>query len=337
MEDLVSVVIPVFNAEQFLDRCLKSIISQTYKKLEIILINDGSSDNSLKVCEKWSQTDERIKVIHKENAGAGMARNDGILSAKGKYIMFVDSDDYIDEKTVEKCVFDAQKNDADLVMLGRCEVLADGNKKNKPVTTSKLLFDGESVLSEILPGLFVYEKGIGISVWGKLFRLDRIKDNGILFKSERELFSEDAYFLLELFKHIQKVKIIPENLYYYCNNENSFSRTYKKEHTKLNDVFLNESLNLCKKNGYPPRVFECIKARYQYYSMAGMKHLVASDATQKEKNKELNTFFRSKVLYNTVTGNILKYHTAKSKLFWISFKLRCKPTCVLMLMAKTRK
>ena len=97
MSALISVVVPVYNAEKYLDKCIQSIINQKYSNLEIILVDDGSKDNSLELCKKYAESDKRIKVIHKENEGVSTARNSGIEVASGDFIAFIDSDDYIDE------------------------------------------------------------------------------------------------------------------------------------------------------------------------------------------------------------------------------------------------
>ena len=98
---LVSVVVPIYNVEKYLDRCINSIVNQTYKDLEIILVDDGSPDRCPEMCDLWGKKDKRIKVIHKDNAGLGMARNTGIENARGEYICFFDSDDYVDLQTIE--------------------------------------------------------------------------------------------------------------------------------------------------------------------------------------------------------------------------------------------
>ena len=104
-EDIkVSVVVPVYNVEKYLDRCINSIINQTYHNLEIILVDDGSPDNCPQMCDEWAQKDERIRVVHKKNAGLGIARNTGIDHATGDYICFFDSDDYVEQNIIIECV-----------------------------------------------------------------------------------------------------------------------------------------------------------------------------------------------------------------------------------------
>ena len=126
MSQKVSIVIPIYNVEKYLDRCIKSVVNQTYSNLEIILVDDGSTDSSGSLCDLWAKNDKRIYVIHKQNAGLGMARNSGLELSTGEYIFFLDSDDYVDVTLVEKCLKKANEYDADVVIYGRTNVDEDG-------------------------------------------------------------------------------------------------------------------------------------------------------------------------------------------------------------------
>ena len=116
MDALISVLIPVFNVERYLSRCIESVIKQTYKNIEIILIDDGSKDKSGKICDKYAKKDDRIRVIHKENEGVSVARNLGMDSANGEYIIFVDSDDWIEQQAVELLFSQLSLYDSDLAI-----------------------------------------------------------------------------------------------------------------------------------------------------------------------------------------------------------------------------
>ena len=127
---VVSVVLPIYGVEKYLDRCITSIVNQTYSNLEIILVDDGSRDNCPQMCDDWAEKDSRIKVVHKANAGLGMARNTGIDNATGEYICFFDSDDYVALDTVEKAYALAKQESSDLVtfglsIVGRASVLCE--------------------------------------------------------------------------------------------------------------------------------------------------------------------------------------------------------------------
>ena len=113
-EELISIIVPVYKVEKYLDKCINSIVSQTYKNLEVILVDDGSPDSCGKMCDEWTKKDTRIKVIHKENGGLSDARNFGLDCAKGKYIQFVDSDDYIEKDMIEFLYKNLKENNADI-------------------------------------------------------------------------------------------------------------------------------------------------------------------------------------------------------------------------------
>ena len=113
---MVSIIIPAYNAEKYIEQCIDSIISQTYKNIEVIIVNDGSTDNTLAICEKYAKEDKRIKIVKKKNEGVSKARNDGIKIATGKYIMFIDSDDYIDDDYIEIMHKNIVEKKADLVV-----------------------------------------------------------------------------------------------------------------------------------------------------------------------------------------------------------------------------
>ena len=131
MEPILSVIVPVYNSEKYLERCVESVMASSLKNLEIILVNDGSSDCSDKLCDRLAQRDKRIVVIHQQNAGVSAARNRGLEKAEGKYFAFVDSDDYIEPDMYEKMIASMEKNDADLVCCGFCREYSGETRRTK--------------------------------------------------------------------------------------------------------------------------------------------------------------------------------------------------------------
>lgn len=333
---LVTVVIPVYNAENYLDECVLSVLNQTYKNLQIILVDDGSKDNSPAICDKWAKADGRIKVIHKENEGAGMARNTGIFSAQGKYIFFFDSDDYVDLELIEKCVESAALNKSEVVAFGRYNFKENGEIKADNIKLQKKFFDEMEIKEDFLPNLFNYGYGFGISVWSKMFDLELINKHNIRFKSEREILSEDAYFILELFTKIKSLSVIPEPLYYYRENENSFSHSFNPEKQEKNDIFLIKCLELCERERLPKKVASYIKARYHIYSLAAMKDIVASKLSKGEKERELLKIFNNPLLKSTLTKDVFKVENNNQKIFFSLLKNNCLLLCRKMLQYKVR-
>lgn len=337
MNALVSVIVPVYNVEKHLDRCVESLVTQSYPNLEIILVDDGSTDQSSAMCDSWSCKDNRVSVIHKENAGAGMARNTGLAHASGRYVLFVDSDDYIQRTAVEKCLCEAGTTKADIVMFGRNDVYADGKVIPKPVKKDKMHFSGREVQTDILPGLFTYERGMGTSVWGKLYNLELIQSNSIQFRSEREVLSEDACFNLNVLSLVSSVSLLPEQMYYYYKNDNSLSHSYKPGHQMRNDAFCQEALRLCQKFGYAAEVASRVKVRYHMYAISGMKRIVKSALDRKEKNEQMRRIFNNVFLRDTLTADTLKLEQFQSRVFWKLFQRRFYYACYALICYKANR
>ena len=202
---LLSVIIPVYNVEPYLEQCLDSVVNQTYKNLEIICINDGSTDNSLKILEKYQKKDKRIKIINQENKGVSAARNAGVDIATGEYITFVDSDDYLELNAYEEAMkVMLQDRSVDLIEFGI-----------KPFTTSNDIVNKNRV-NDIRE---YYRKRLNLVlysgvVWNKIFNLKRIKDIGITFPVEIRLF-EDLYFSYAYAININKQSFVDLALYNY--------------------------------------------------------------------------------------------------------------------------
>lgn len=211
MESLISVIVPVYNVEKYLDRCIESIVSQTYKNLEIILVDDGSPDNCPKMCDEWAKKDDRIIVIHKDNGGVSSARNAALDIATGDYIGFIDSDDYVSKRYFEILINNLKKYDADICCC------------NFYVTDSYSVIDKSKYKFKICKKnqiLINYFKDdfVGPSVHCKIYS-SKIIEN-LRFDTNISI-GEDYVFNYYVFNCSNCVLQIDENLYYYNLNENS--------------------------------------------------------------------------------------------------------------------
>lgn len=333
-DKLVSFVIPVYNVEKYLDRCIGSIVNQTYKNIEIILVDDGSPDNSPAICDKWANQDDRIKVIHKKNAGAGMARNTGLDNAKGDYIFFIDGDDYVCTQIAEKCLINAEIHNSDVVIFSRYDSFEDGKQIKKSIRTEKLFFNHNDIRDELIPAMLNYKLGIGMSIWSKMYKTETIKKLNKRFVSEREFFSEDVYFGIDFFSDIEIVTILNENLYYYSVRGNSLSRGFNpNRHQKQNDYFYIKTIELAIKKNLSKKVLESIAVRYHMYSIANMKQIIVADIG-KRKKKSFRSFCENDVLLSTLTDNILCYEDYNSQIFWKLFRKKQFWICYLLLYYK---
>ncbi|MCO4542854.1 Exopolysaccharide biosynthesis transcriptional activator EpsA [Streptococcus infantarius subsp. infantarius] len=237
----ISVIVPVYNVESYLERCINSLLNQTYSNLEIILIDDGSTDRSGQICDQYKNRDEFV-VIHKENAGLGMARNTGLDVATGKYIIFVDSDDYIDNNMIQSLYEEIQKTSSDTCIGGFKRVYANHSDVFKTELPKKE-YIGQEVCTELLPIMFGRVEGlpsVEMSVWKVMFSNDIIQKNQLRFPSEREFISEDIIFDTEYYPLSQKVCISPTVGYNYCDNEDSLTTRYNKERFNKQVILYNE-------------------------------------------------------------------------------------------------
>lgn len=331
---LITIVVPIYNAEKYLNRCIESIVNQTYENTEIILVDDGSPDNCPQMCDEWAEKDSRIKVIHKENAGAGMARNTGLDNANGEYIFFIDSDDYVSTQIAEKCLLNAEKYDSDVVIFGRCDTFENGKQIEKKILTEKIIFDRNDIRNELIPAMLTYEFGIGMSIWSKMYKTETIKKLNKRFVSERELFSEDVYFAIDFFADIDTVTVLNENLYYYFVRENSLSRSFDpNRHQKQNDYFYIKTIELAQKKNLSVKTLEHIAVRYHMYSIANMKQIILADL-DKQKKKIFRSFFENDILLSTLTDEILHHEERNSQLFWKLFRKKQFLICYLLLYYK---
>ena len=214
---VVSVVLPIYNVEKYLNRCVKSVVNQSYKNLEIILVDDGSPDNCPTLCEDWAKKDSRIKVVHKKNAGLGYARNTGIENATGEYICFFDSDDYIALDAIEKAYSLAVKEKSDIVVFGICDVKSNGETGKTVIPkTEKVTYSGNEVQNVFLADLIGpdvkngTQTNLWMSAWASMYSLDMIRKASWKFVSEREIISEDIYSLLDCIVYVPTKTLIDE-------------------------------------------------------------------------------------------------------------------------------
>lgn len=245
----VSVIIPVHNSERFIGQCLDSIVNQTIEDIEIIVVDDGSTDGSAGIYEAYAAGDSRIKVVKTASVGAGYARNAGLEIASGKYVGFVDSDDYVSQDMFRKLVKEAVHTDADCVRCGYSRIIgskvmrSEGCESIRRVITGKKCKDyaiglvGENRFN---PDFFK----VDTMVWNGIYSTALIQKHGLSFLSEREIMSEDMIFNLDFFSKCRKIVTLPDCLYFYRLNEGSLSR-------RLSDSEMDEIRSL----------LDCLKSR----------------------------------------------------------------------------
>lgn len=218
MSSLVSVIVPIYKVEQYLDKCIKSIVDQTYRDLEIILVDDGSPDSCPKKCDEWAEKDDRIKVIHKQNGGLGFARNSGLDIATGDYIMFVDSDDYLSLNAIEVMYNRSVRDGSDLVITKWATVYENGQQSEEFYNW----MSNDVISDEQAMQLFCSSsRKLPVFACGKLYRrgiFENIRYNA--FKC-----AEDLYVLPDIIKCCKSISIESSVTYFYLQRAQSIMHT----------------------------------------------------------------------------------------------------------------
>ena len=344
MQDLVSVVIPIYKTEAYLDQCIESVTNQTYRNLEIILVDDGSPDKCGKICDDWAKKDSRIRVIHKNNEGLGMARNTGIDNATGQFICFFDSDDYVDLTAIEKSLREISRTSADVVLFGFTDV--DNNAKylkSLVPTPKQVTYCGHEVQHLFLPELLGsnLETGKNANLWISaclcLFSMKLIRDSAWRFVSEREIISEDVYSLLELYAFVKKVTIVSESLYFIRQNSTSLSRSYRPDRFTKSRYFYGRCIQLCRDKKYTEEVKRKCGAIFLSHTITAMKQEMATDFSFGKKKTSIKQIIDNELLQQVLLErNNDKQNLKKRILFWLMRKKQYNLCCLLLALQNLR-
>ena len=244
MHGLISIIIPVYNVEKYLKQCLNSIINQTYNNLEIILIDDGSTDNSGNICDYYSKIDNRIYVIHKENEGQSIARNLGIKLAKGEYIGFLDSDDWIEEDMYSFLFENIEKHKADIIS---CSLFFEYQSKTivpRKENDNIIIFDKNN--KNNLVRNFLLHKIYDGAVWNKLYK--RKLFNNIIFPINQ--YYEDNFIVFDLLNAAKKIILTNKVFYHYRQHDNSTTKSFSPKKYIDDMKAIKHNIKVIKKN-YP--------------------------------------------------------------------------------------
>lgn len=280
---LISVIIPVYKVEKYLHKCVDSVINQTYSKLEIILVDDGSPDNCGMICDEYSQKDSRIRVIHKENGGLSDARNAGLDIALGDYIGFVDSDDYIAPNMYEMMLQNAKKNKADISLCGYYNEYEGGIiEKNYPIIEKKVLTASEG-LKEV-----IYSKKYGVMAWTKLYKKELFKN----VRYPKGHVCEDVYVIGDIFENVKIAAFDSTSLYYYVHRNDSIT-TYSFNEKHLDWIRSYEHLSDTIRKSFP-ELNKIAKIRLLWGRLFVLDRSILTD--NKELNKRIQKYVRKNIL-----------------------------------------
>lgn len=239
MQPLVSIIVPIYRTEKYLKRCVDSILSQTLTDIEVILVDDDSPDNCPKICDEYAHSDSRIKVIHKRNDGVSAARNAGIDAASGKYIGFVDSDDYVEPDMFECLAEHSEKTGCGVSVASFYETYQGGETHERTVPNKLARIAEMSDFDELI------QCEVGCYVWNKLFRTAIIRGNSVCFQEGVQLI-EDALFYLDYIKFADSVCFIGKPVYHYMRNGNSICATYQHNAFELHKTLYRKRIETAK-------------------------------------------------------------------------------------------
>lgn len=290
----ISVIIPVYNTEKYLDKCLSSVINQTFKDIEIILIDDGSTDSSYEICKKYANDDERIILIQQSNQGQGFARNNALLKSKGEYLFFLDSDDYIELDAFKILFKEAIDKNSDLVMFG-------WEKRDEETNTLLYQFSKIDLLAindRKLRIPYIFLK-IAPSVWSALIKKELIIDNYLFFPN---VFFEDAYIVPKIYYFAKNISCVDKIIYYYIDRQNSTVNTFSMKHAigigglcvDLTNFFMKEKI-------YEEFKLILHKRLLEHLDLAKKRTIMFANKTEK---KDILRYFS--YIENNINQNIAK-------------------------------
>lgn len=323
--ELVTIIVPVYNVEKYIYECVDSLIKQTYKNIEIILIDDGSKDKSGAICDNYAASDARIKVIHKQNEGLGFARNTGLKAAQGKFVTFIDSDDKADADLVENLVNGIYEANGDTCIGGFKRISANGVVGFEE-RYDKAVFEGKNVYNNLFARMLGSapdkHDAIRMSVWNVMYSMDIVRTHNIEFPSERVFISEDIIWDSEYYKYAKKAIVIDSTAYNYRITPGSLTQKYKPDMLEKICVLYNEMCN--RLSGDKTKI-----TRLQRQFFVNLKACIKQEnsSVSHKSNVEIKTAIKEIVnscVVHTVSGEYLRViHQRKQKMFVWAVRYKC--------------
>lgn len=305
----ISVIVPIYNAEKTLRKCINSILSQTYTNFELILVNDGSTDSSLKICNKYKK-DSRVILINKKNEGSVKARVDGIKKACGEYVTFVDADDWIDKKTFSLLYEEEKKERFDILCFNSYRIIGKygliKRAGNKTYFKENKLYDEEKIRNELIEA-WLFGHPFPSTLWGKFYKKNIIESTGIYSKGIK-FFYDDLMTNFEVFMRAKSIKVIDKNLYYYrygggtCRYMPEFFEdvinTYNTQKLIINENYQDNKLS--RENGISIMLLNTLKTC--------IMNIFFSDLNDIEIKKVINKYIKDEnILEATINEGSIKY------------------------------
>lgn len=338
----VSVIVPIYNVEKYLARCLESLINQTLKDIEIVCVNDGSTDDSLNILNKYAKKDTRIKIINKVNGGLSSARNAALDIVNGEYVSFVDSDDWVDINMLKDMYENAIKEKYDIVM---CSYTREYINKSR---LKKLNMQEVAIYGEDEVSLQLHRRIIGplkeelanpeqtdslVTAWGKLYKTEIINNNNIRFIDTSIIGTEDCLFNVYAFKYIKKAMFLNKPYYHYWKeNPSSLTSIHKQN---LKDKWMNMYnyiRDFLDENKYDEIFYEALNNRICMSIIGlGLNECYMRNTSELEKIKNIKKILSDEVIINALSKLELRYLPIHWKIFYIFNKNKMAISSYIMI------
>lgn len=324
---LISVIVPVYNVEQYLRPCLDSVLRQTYQNTEIILVDDGSKDNSGKICDEYAEKYNNVLAVHKDNAGLGMARNTGLENITGKFVTFVDSDDWISKELLDVLYNNLISNNVDFCKSGFQRTKNDGTVVSATQYKNEI-FEGDRAKKELLPRIVgsspSQHDSVEMCVCGVLYNAEIIKNHRIKFPSERELISEDLVFNIDYMQYANGACTVDAVCYNYRVNENSLTKSYRPDRYKASAYFYTAMRKKLKTHGYDDMTMLRLKRMFFIYVRMSIRQeaRTVSGLSSKQSRENIKTICNDPLLRGVISSYPVNELEFRQKIFLQLIKWR---------------
>lgn len=341
MKPFFSIVIPVYNVESYLARCMESVQNQTFADYEIILVDDGSKDSSGALCDQYKAQDERITVIHKENGGLSSARNAGIENASGRYICFVDSDDWIAKNYCEVIAGKIKETNADLLNFHYSRISKEGTTLAHSIFKPGF-YKKQEIREQIMPWLiapadFANPGRPVFSAWSHVYKMEIIEKNHMRFVSEREIGSEDYLFNMNYYLNADSFCLLEDSLYFYDQRGGSLTQRYRKNLYEQNKKLYSYYLKLFQEKDLYERYKENLTSLYLrtiFYVAINNECKISKSHTKEQGIQKIKEILQDTYLKKCLREYSWNNTGLKGKVFLFLMRFRC--TRLIMQIRKKR-
>ena len=324
---LISVIVPVYNVEKYLRQCLDSILAQTYKELEVVMVDDGSTDSCGDICEEYAAKHENFKVIHKENAGLGFARNTGLEHITGEYVVFVDSDDYLDPTLIETLYSSLVRDGVDMCKCGVRRITDDGEivlTRSFDEEIFKGTFAKRAFLPRMLGSSPSKKDGVEPFACASIYRVEPIKKYNLRFPSERKMIYEDQAFQIDYAQHANGASTISYVGYNYRSNPGSLMRSYRKDRFQACRYYYTETIKKLKALGYDSAALQRFDRTlfWQLKVCLGQEKQSVSGLSKKTALENISKICEDELVQGVISNYPMGKRGLKEKVFLSLIKLK---------------